>query len=239
MKDNLRYVYIIGTNETEHEYDMLILENVRTPFSHPDSYDPDWRWNASQHIARLSVDEIVSILTKLDDEYLMYGVAYQRILDNNHMKPIFQKLLALGALEEDPRAFVAEAHRIYQDSQIQATATSAYIESLLLCYDTSMEQIADKLPVTLEGLEIYEKLFFNCRTPEGKTVKASLRLHFALDGALTLPPGDTIKYWKWTGAIHGSALLYNDWGWCMEEDGIPVVSIAKALQQETLNTARS
>jgi hypothetical protein len=218
---------------------MLLLEDVRTPYSHPDSYNPDWRWMAAEQIVNLEDHEIVSILTKLDDEYLMYAVAYKKIEDNEHMTNVFQRLLALGVLKEDPRAFVAEAHRIHRDSQIMASVTGAYIESLLLCFDiTDLEVISDRLPVSLGAIEAYEKIFYNCRTPEGAPVKASLRVHFALAGGLSLPPGDEVAYWKYTGAIHGSDLLYNEWGWCMEEEGIPVVSIAKALQQRTLNNAR-
>jgi hypothetical protein len=240
LKDNLRYVYIIFTNETEHENNMLLLENVRTPYSHPDSYDANWRWGAAQHITNLEDDEILSILDRLDDDYLMYAVAYQRIQNNGSMLELFQSLYALGVLKEDPRAFVAEAHRIYEDSRVMASATAAYIEALLLCFDiTDLQVISDRLPVSLGGVEAYEKIFYNCRTPDDMPVKASLRVHFALGGGLSLPPGvDDAKYWKYTGAIHGSDLLYNEWGWCMEEDGIPVVAIAKSLQQVTLNNAR-
>jgi len=238
LKDKLLYVYIKGTNnKTEHEFIMLLLEDVRTPFSHPDSYDPNWRWAAAGAIA--DRDDIVDILTRLDDEYLMYAVAYRRILSNDHLKDLFQQLIALGVLAEDPRAFVCEAHRIYHDSLNSSSATSAYAESLLLCYDIELDDIAEQLPISEGGIETYEKIFYNCRTPDGSAVKASLRRHFALEGALSLPPGvDDAKYWKYTGAIHGCKLLYNEWGWCMEHEGVPVVAVAKSLQQLTLNNAR-
>jgi len=220
----------------------VYTEDLRTPVEYPDSYDPAWRWSLANNLATMPPDECLKELLKLDDEYITTAVA----VINSHMAEhqiVYESLKEMcrsGKYTDDPRVIVERARRMHEDAVNHRSCTAHYLQALLLCFNVGLEEICNRLPIDQDQVLYYEKIFYNCRTEDTwKAVKASLRRHLALEGAQSLPANaDHPRYWRYTGAIHGCLLLYNEWGWCIEDGGVAMAAIAKSLQQVTLNNAR-
>lgn len=215
---------------------------VRTPIEYPDSYDPSWRWLLANNLAATPEEERNKRLLELDDEYVTMTVSV--ILSHLSSQPIIYNTLrgmcSNPDYADDPRVLVERARRIYEDAESGSSSTAYYLEALLLCFDADMKEVCKRLPLGESLVLYYEKVFYNCRDNHTwKAAKVALRRHLALGGAQTLPADAGHKeYWRYTGAIHGCQLLYNEWGWCIEEGGVAIAAAAKSLQQVTLNNAR-
>jgi len=216
----------------------MVLDNqeIRTPYNYPDSYSADWRWQVAE-IAAATPERIKKALL-LDDEYITTAIATMKAASGS---PIITEILttmcSLPRYKEDPRVVMTKAHRMNEQDGEQSV-TASMLQALLLCDDVTIQEICLKLGLEEDVVICYERVFFNCRDEDWIPLCRGIRRHLALGGQYELGmDSKPDRYWRYTGALHGHKLLYNEWGWELD-DGVPVAAIAKSLQQDTLNSAR-
>ena len=217
----------------------MVLNNneIRTPFNYSDSYDADWRWQLAQS-SMGSARNIRKVLL-LDDEDINTAIAILTATTGPLLiRDTLRDMCSIPYYNEDPRVVLEKARRIQNDFIAETSSTAGYLQALLLCADMTLTEICHRLSLSKDVVLAYERVFFNCRDDDWKPLSIGIRRHLALDGQPELGPvARPNVYWRYTGVINGYRLLYNEWGWSLEE-GVPTAAIAKALQRSTLNNAR-
>jgi len=217
----------------------MVLNNteIRTPYNYSDSYAPDWRWQIAQEAVGSSTNIRKALF--LDDEDIITAIA---VLTANQgpllLRNTLRDMCSLPYHNEDSRVVLEKARRIQEDMEEDQSYTAAFLQSLLLCEDITLGEISLTLSLPRDVIIAYERVFFNCRDDDWKPLSIGIRRHLALGGGDKLTPGARSDvYWRFTGAVNGYKLLYNEWGWELK-DGVPVALIAKSLQRSVLNNAR-
>lgn len=149
---------------------------IATPFDNC-IFAPDWRWQAAKHLSRpTSVVKLNRAATK--DPWVVRAVKFLRATGKDSRMP------------EDEQVHWRRTEQLAEDGTLQNIRHT--VEALLLT-DAPLEALAVDTGLPVEEIRLFERLFFNVRSDDGKmTLRPLQRQFFATQGVLKtqrqLPP---------------------------------------------------
>ncbi len=157
---------------------------------------PDWRWQRACHLVEdLDAGDRIGYDRRRDDEWVREAARFRRDLDR------CEDDVAIRTLSEDKQDLYW-AHDIYQDA---GSPYKEEIEARLLSR-TEPSLISEKVGVSLDTVDWYERLFFNINE---KLDTPAYIYHTAIGPELHrgLTEREYGKLWKYYAYMYGPAML--------------------------------
>jgi hypothetical protein len=190
------------------------MYSVITPEDSRHKYDTDWRHG----VAKAMVDSD-SVTKALADDDVYVQTAYLRYT----LDPDMTDILCDMHLDEclDNMLMQVHAANVIHGKQ-GVDCSKDRIEALLLCPELTYADISRAFNLPAEVVRMYERLFFNVRDNDGKTLPCKgLLQYFALKGQAALTDiRDYATHWRLMAFESGHGALLNAWGW-PEGDIVP------------------
>jgi hypothetical protein len=216
------------------------LVDLKTPVESPYYFNPDWRHRVAMYMhSQSATGGPLRPWPAYPDEYIRHQLEALKVSSSASqvLYNTYRTALRHGASLSGMPVIAAQANEIFMQEDNGGLRTK--LETLLLCPDLTIEEVAGNMSMDKFIVEYYNKVFYNIRNDEGQVREGRWISEFFITSGTTahIPAhslqDDPASYFKHLAFSGHSAMVFLEWNWPMPK--LPEVEMTQQIFRNTYN----